>query len=203
MKEENLVVRKASQVPPGRPGTPLLGQVGINRHQACCKTNTVAFMAGLSHNVQGLNQALLFDDVIANEGGAYRPASGSFVAPAGGLYVFHVHVLRCRSSGCLYIHLMKNNEIISSGTNQDNRFETTSTSAVMALRRNDVVWVRLRQGIAYGHTAHYTSFSGFSLRLDQTVETALEFQGRQQIASLSNTRYLTEKATPILNSHRG
>ena len=157
---------KGEPGPPGRPGNFLYGQVGTSKNTNCCNMKTIAFMAGLTQNVQGINQALHFDDVLSNEGGAYQSSTGSFIAPSGGLYVFHVHVLRCRSSGCLYVHLMKNDVIISSGTNQDNRFETTSTSAVMTLRRNDVVWVRLRQGVAYGHSAHYTSFSGFSLRLD-------------------------------------
>lgn len=140
----------------------------------CCRQEQVAFMAGLTQNFQGNNQQIPFDNVVTNNGGAYRSATGCFIVPAAGVYVFHVHILRCRSSGALYVHLMRNGDMICSATNQDTRFETTSMTAVLTLQRGDVVWVRLRQGIAYGHSpSHYSTFTGYSLQLSETIDTAL------------------------------
>ena len=57
---------------------------------------------------------------------------------------------------------MKNQEIVASGTNQDEKFETTSTSAILELEAGDRICVSLRQGWMYGHSpSHYSSFSGF------------------------------------------
>ena len=178
---------------PGRPGIP--APLSSNLHATdmrpnCCRNRVVAFMAGLSRNVQGVDEELPFDHVVINEPPSYSPTTGRFIAPAAGVYVFHVHVLRCRSSGCLYIHLMKNEKIISSGTNQDNRFETTSTSAVIQLNRGDVVWVRLRQGVAYGHEAHYTSFSGYSLYLTEEIDVqTANHLARSHSLRLTGSRY--------------
>ena len=59
---------------------------------------------------------------------------------------------------------MKNQEMISSGTNQDVRFETTACTAILELKAGDCIWVRLRQGAVYGHSpSHYSTFSGFRL----------------------------------------
>ena len=180
--------RKGEPGAPGRPGRVYLPPAGGS--PTCCRTAVVAFMAGLNRNVNGVNNALVFDDIVTNEGNAYRSNTGCFIAPAAGVYSFHVHVLRCRSSGALFVHLMKNNQIMSSGTNQDTRFETTSTSAVLVLRRGDVVWVRLRQGIAYGHAAHYTTFSGFSVRLDEAIDgTSAYVQARGNLPTLSYPLY--------------
>lgn len=191
---------KGEPGPPGPPGGSLAGQTGGSNN---CVNQVVAFMAGLTRNTPGNNHGLAFDHVITNQGGGYRSATGCFIAPAGGMYVFHVHVLRCRSSGALYIHLMKNHEIISSGTNQDNRFETTSTTAVLQLRRADVVWVKLRQGIAYGHNAHYSSFSGFSIRLDEKINAAAAFaQARMPTTSYSLYRKQRHAKRAALISHR-
>ena len=59
---------------------------------------------------------------------------------------------------------MKNQDIISSGTNQDVRFETTACTAILELKAGDCIWVRLRQGAVYGHSpSHYSTFSGFRM----------------------------------------
>ena len=56
-------------------------------------------MAGLSVNCQKRGEAIPFDTVLTNkndgdlENPPYKPETGSFTAPVGGTYVFHVHVL--------------------------------------------------------------------------------------------------------------
>merc|ERR1711876_31455 len=156
----------------GRPGEPgLRGEDGICT-QECKPTQQVAFFAGLSNNCNARGEAIPFDAVMTNqcEGcdgdaateGAYSGDTGSFTAPYDGTYTFHVHVLRCQNSGALFVHLMKNQDMVSSATNQDVRFETTSCTAILELKAGDCIWVRLRQGAVYGHSpSHYSTFSGF------------------------------------------
>lgn len=95
------------------------------------------------------------------------------------------------------MHLMRNKEMISSGTNQDVRFETTSTSAVLQLRKGDVMWVRLRQGTVYGHTpSHYSTFSGYAVSLDEAVDSSAISWPRADAVSYSlrkpRSKYLTD-----------
>lgn len=198
---------KGEPGPPGPPGRSTHSRITstgstMTSRTMCCHQEKVAFMAGLSRNFQGRNSGICFDHVITNHGGAYRSSSGCFVVPAAGCYVFHVHILRCRSSGPLYVHLMRNADIISSATNQDSRFETTSSTAVLQLRRGDVVWVRLRQGVAYGHSpSHYSTFSGYSVQLDEAVDVDAAFAQQRYKTGISYSLYkgatsnvLTEEA---------
>ena len=53
--------------------------------------NTVAFFATInvhSLNHLGLNQNIVFEDVVTNIGNAYNNHHGVFIAPVSGLYVF-------------------------------------------------------------------------------------------------------------------
>ena len=62
------------------------------------------------------------------------------------------------------MHLMKNQEIVSSGMNQDDGYETTSCSALLQLEAGDRICVSLRKGQMFGHSpSHYSTFSGFRI----------------------------------------
>ena len=65
---------------------------------------------------------------------------------------------------------MRNQEMVSSGTNQDVRFETTSCTAVLILKKGDCIWVRLRQGHVYGHSPRNCSKIILRLRKSKTNE---------------------------------
>jgi hypothetical protein len=53
---------------------------------------TVAFMAQLSKNLVNPPQhtVVVFDSVLTNVGGAYKPSSGVFLAPVNGTYTIHL-----------------------------------------------------------------------------------------------------------------
>jgi hypothetical protein len=53
---------------------------------------SVAFFAYLSKNLSKLGKGtqLVYDVVNLNDGNGYNKADGTFTAPSGGLYVFHV-----------------------------------------------------------------------------------------------------------------
>ena len=65
--------------------------------------------------------------------------------------------------------------MVASGTNQDVRFETTSCTAVLILKKGDCIWVRLRQGHVYGHSPRNCSTeSAVSLEdLIKDIESSL------------------------------
>jgi len=159
----------------GPPGLPGLDGLDGNCAQECSPQHQVNFMAALSKIYQQKGDVAMkdwkrkcipFDKVVSNQNsnglGAYDNETGHFTAQVDGTYVFHVHVLRAQNSGPLFIHLMKNQEMVASGTNQDVKFETTSCSALLQLEAGDRICVSLRQGTMYGHSpSHYSTFSGF------------------------------------------
>ncbi|CAG5108345.1 Oidioi.mRNA.OKI2018_I69.chr1.g3751.t1.cds [Oikopleura dioica] len=123
----------------------------------------VSFMACLSKSFVERDDAILFDDIVTNQNDeqadepAYNPTTGRFIAPANGTY-------RVENSGPLFVHLMRNEDIVASGTNHDDKFETTSCNAVLILKKGEIIWVRLKHGIVFGGSpSHYSAFSGFML----------------------------------------
>ncbi|XP_052274841.1 uncharacterized protein LOC127874521 isoform X2 [Dreissena polymorpha] len=112
---------------------------------------TVAFFATLINNIhhEAEGDLVPFDNVVTNEGSAYRPNPGQFVAPAPGLYVFSVTlqsypVVGQPPSGYA---LNKNGVEVSKlyidgSTTIDNlNYETTSQTAVLRLDKGDVIAV--------------------------------------------------------------
>jgi hypothetical protein len=53
---------------------------------------TVAFMAQLTKHMVNPRQhtVVVFDAVLTNVGGAYKPSSGVFLAPVNGTYTIHL-----------------------------------------------------------------------------------------------------------------
>ena len=76
---------------------------------------SVAFFAYFStHNVASSpHQILPFDKVITNIGNAYRPHSGTFIAPRSGVYVF-IWTIRQDGNNYHVTELLHDNNIINS-----------------------------------------------------------------------------------------
>ena len=65
---------------------------------AAAAEQPVAFSATYmtaDHHGLGVGQTLKFDKVIYNAGNAYNPATGLFIAPTDGTYLFYGHVGIC------------------------------------------------------------------------------------------------------------
>ena len=118
-------------------------------------TGTVTYSAG---------DAVHFDRVINNHGGAYNPDTAVFTATITGTYVFHVTIMAVDNGGNTrqrYVNLMKDSvavEEIWTGIDNDH-FVPGSGQAVLSLTVGQTVWVKNDRD----HTQFYwpaTSFSG-------------------------------------------
>jgi hypothetical protein len=159
----------------GRPGPPGKGLVGPPGPEAPAELPNIDvlfdmlpeeahinFFAGLSTNFRGHSDRIKYDSVLNNDGNGYKTKTGCFVAPTDGVYFFMTTALRCQKSGHLYIHIMKNEDIVASTSNMDDTFESVSSSCFLELKANDIIWVKLRVGQVYGHSpSHYTNFMGY------------------------------------------
>ena len=124
----------------------------------------VAFQAAMQTSTArlALHQDVVFDTVKSNIGNAYMPASGTFVAPVAGIYVFHLSVFSDQTIHC---------GIAVNGHAQTNAFaqhhSQGGTSLLVHLVKDDVAsvtTVALANGVVYGD--FFSSFSGFLLFQD-------------------------------------
>jgi hypothetical protein len=122
----------------------------------------VNFYAALSKNFRGQSERIKYDILLNNDGQGYREKQGCFFAPTDGVYFFQTNALRCQNSGQLYVHIMHGSSIVSSTSNLDEKFESVSAAVVINLKKDDVVWIKLRVGQVYGHApSHYTNFMAY------------------------------------------
>ncbi len=108
------------------------------------------------------NNNVIFRGVITNHGNAYNNETGFFIAPLGGIYVFHLYYLMDGNTN-LYILIQVNNQVVCSGHAFEN-YDQGVCSAVVQLDQGDVVSVR--RGSDAGNVlfpAHGSGFSGFLL----------------------------------------
>ena len=115
------------------------------------------------------NTQLVYDEVNLNDGNGYNKADGTFTAPSGGLYVFHVSTGAIDNSYAV-MELVLNGKVrnigfADSGNHTDRTFATTVTP--LPLKKGDVVSTRI--GNAYGGryiestSSIRTSFSGVKI----------------------------------------
>ena len=75
---------------------------------------------------------------------------------------------------------------LARGDNYDRNFETTSATAIVHLTAGDIVWVNLDKGIVLGHSAFYTTFSGYRIGPGIDGIRQLPFQSDNGYQSLKN-----------------
>ncbi|XP_052706001.1 complement C1q-like protein 4 [Crassostrea angulata] len=132
----------------------------------------IAFHAQLTHNIEnlGIHQAILFDNVLLNEGNGYSIYEGEFIAPVSGLYVFAWTI----SSGdrtCMKYDVVKNSVVltyhISDAANHID-WAVSSGTVVTRMYTGDRVWIRVSDFLTCSHTVYGTGygtslFAGFLL----------------------------------------
>nr|XP_045610272.1 cerebellin-2-like [Procambarus clarkii] len=103
-----------------------------------------------------------FRDVLANVGGSWNPESSEFLAPYDGKYFFIFHAIGGRTSD-FTMALMKNGKFEVTAYGTLTAFKHGSNSAVLELKREDKVSLKLQQGAIYEHSGNetYTTFTGF------------------------------------------
>ena len=114
------------------------------------------------------HKAFVYDRIETNAGNAYNSATGKFIAPGDGMYVFHTSTAAYDNSWST-IQVVKNGEIKDIGfADAGNHYDRalSSTMTILSLKKGDVIHVRAGY---YGgkmlESNQYVrmSFSGFKL----------------------------------------
>ncbi|XP_052806729.1 cerebellin-3-like [Mya arenaria] len=125
---------------------------------------TVAFYAALSRTVAnlGVNQNIVFDHVILNEGNGYSGHAGDFRAPVSGIYAFSVSLQSYYGHSTHYT-IMQGTTLVGKLYVDGHAagMENSGMSFVLKLQKNEDVSVKNADLGENLHGDHYTSFSGF------------------------------------------
>ncbi|XP_060593899.1 complement C1q-like protein 3 [Ruditapes philippinarum] len=134
---------------------------------------SVAFMAQLSKILVNPPQhtVVIFDSVLTNVGGAYKPSSGMFLAPVNGTYTIHLVASSTPKTTSEYLHLYIMHNMLKVGyiflDQNSDRWLMRSTAIVVQLRAGNTVFVKIGntnpKGTLAGSDFH-TVFSGFLIK---------------------------------------
>ncbi|XP_069120450.1 cerebellin-3-like [Argopecten irradians] len=127
----------------------------------------IGFSATLSaHTALGVNQIIVFDTVVSNDGNGYDPHQGHFTAPITGLYAFSVTVMCYGSESYLHVAIIKDGHQIGVAFANGNNSDNGSKLVVVPLQQGQSVWVEHALDPS-GYRIHgnaYSSFSGFLIQ---------------------------------------
>ncbi|WAR10690.1 C1QL4-like protein [Mya arenaria] len=87
---------------------------------------------------------VIFSSEILNDGNAFTPGTGEFLAPQPGLYYFSFHLLAGSSNTRSYCHLYKNGDSLNVYAYADgttSSYDSGSMSAFITLKKGDVFHV--------------------------------------------------------------
>ena len=129
----------------------------------------IAFYALLNNHAlhTGVNQNIVFENVVTNIGGAYSGSLGAFVAPVTGIYVFSTSILGY-STQTEHYSLNRNGQTVGMmyGDATKAPYPDPSLTAVLYLHQGDNVEVRTLDTDGSAHGRNYSSFAGFLLQQD-------------------------------------
>ncbi|XP_052770530.1 multimerin-2-like [Mya arenaria] len=114
----------------------------------------------------GVNQNIEFEQVVLNEGGGYHSSNGLFIAPAAGIYMFAVTLLREPSDSYLHGQIVHAGNVVAKihGTPDSSTWDQGSQTVFIKLNVGEEVWIRngdyAREHI---HGDLFSSFSGYLL----------------------------------------
>ena len=94
----------------------------------------------------GINQNIVFPDIMLNLGGGYHNQHGVFIAPQPGVYLFSTSIMSyVGTHSDIWVHLEKNGNILANayGHGDSGRHDQGSVTVVAQLVAGDEVWVRL------------------------------------------------------------
>ncbi|XP_056016173.1 heavy metal-binding protein HIP-like [Ostrea edulis] len=128
----------------------------------------VAFHARMSSSLQNLGRSavVVFGKVILNSGSAFDGNTGIFTAPTDGIYSFTWTILT-KPGSYFNTQIVINGKLVgynnADGKSGSSHQESSSTTAVIRMKKKDKVWIRIygREG-KYAY-ADWSSFSGFQL----------------------------------------
>ncbi|VDK20026.1 unnamed protein product [Taenia asiatica] len=124
----------------------------------------IAFFTGLQPNIEEMppGQRAIMSHVVTNVGGAYDPEKGQFCAPVDGVYSFVV-AISAQGRKQAAVRLMHNDNHIFDVWSDSAPWSTATNQAILMMKRNDCVWLRLRESAFYLHGYMYSTFAGHLL----------------------------------------
>ncbi|XP_052789271.1 cerebellin-3-like isoform X2 [Mya arenaria] len=139
----------------------------VKEIQANMNHSPVAFFATISSSftTSSSYQTLVFDKVLTDVGGGYKPGTGVFTAPVNGLYVFSASVMVDLSTSASSAHISinkKSSRVVYLFVNDsDGNYETGVGTVILSLQVGDTVKLTCNES---ERTIFYYSFiSGFRL----------------------------------------
>lgn len=139
---------------------------GVSTIKQQLVSNKVSFSARLGTSIENLQsyETVVFDSVQNNEGGAYNPSSGKFIAPKKGAYAFFTHILAQDRN--MEMCIMKNGKCISMLFSMGIGHGHDANMVVLELSIGD--YVNVAKHGRYGRPPFYvhhvwSTFSGFLL----------------------------------------
>ncbi|VDL14726.1 unnamed protein product [Hymenolepis diminuta] len=137
--------------------TQVVNQVQSHQHR-------VAFFTGLQPNIEEMppGQRVIMSNVITNVGGAYDKQKGQFCAPVGGVYSFIV-AISAQGKKQAAVRLMHNENHIFDVWSDSAPWSTATNQAILLLKKNECVWLQLRDSAFYLHGYMYSTFAGHLL----------------------------------------
>ncbi|KAL4224121.1 hypothetical protein ACF0H5_017574 [Mactra antiquata] len=140
--------------------------VGKQRGRRSFPDVPYAFTAVLDHNVaqSGIEQTVIFNKILLNDGNAYNSHTGIFTVPVDGMYMFYLAFASGYAPHRLWMHIVVDGSEKVSGvadTLQTNHDAQGTNLALLHLRKGDSVWVTTYFTSAFIYGLHgFTTFSG-------------------------------------------
>ncbi|XP_052774313.1 uncharacterized protein LOC128212944 [Mya arenaria] len=107
----------------------------------------------------GINQNILFENVILNQGNGFHSNHGVFIAPQSGIYLFTASLLHQAQSIAMHAAIIHEGRIVTK-IDGSNDWTQSSQTVVIQVNTGEEVWVST---IDYEHeNIHGDSFSAFS-----------------------------------------
>ena len=128
----------------------------------------VGFTAYLDHSIEHLqmNQPVIFDKTLFNEGNSYNSQNGVFTCPLDGVYLFFFDLSTINVSQIVAKLVVNNINTVDaiSDTISVNHEAQGSNLAILRLTKGSHVWVANyrwnNQSVKSSHYSHFATFSG-------------------------------------------
>ncbi|XP_060574668.1 coadhesin-like [Ruditapes philippinarum] len=162
--------RSCSNPVPGIHGKPCVGdnmQVVTCNKEDCQSNSTVAFNAYYVTDCSpSAGQTMIFSKILMNEGEAYNPSTGVFVAPKDGTYTFYAQ-LCINSRTSIHFDIMVGSKVYATAYGYDSSaYSCPSTQAIAQMKSGDKAfvqwksWTQSSNAVPQSYTYVRNFFSG-------------------------------------------
>jgi len=111
----------------------------------------------------GINQNILFEKVVLNEGNAFHPLTGVFTAPVSGIYCFHASIMARPQTHPFHASITHEGVDIVR-MDGENGYDHSTGAVVVRVQAGQDVWVKNLDYVTENIVGYlYGSFSGFLL----------------------------------------